>query len=512
VTAPFRVDSSHRGPLPYRGLTDEELAIGVVTLRLVETWQAWIHRAVECVTLKHPSTFARSISFDYTLADGVAEDESLPAVVWADVDYPVHYVPLTMLRKRSLVNLDLRDEGGKALSLLTREQNSAVGTAVLRAFAERQTASTLSKKWRGSLPSDLQRELWAIASADAPEAVSAWERFAQVRTEPERAHEWRMVLRRDEGFMSFANDFARNFLVLVPVLGAAGQRRITKLSYDQYNAPSVVPVPRALRWLQAVWIGILAHPRGVRIRDGLGASHAGRPRTTRMRWAQEFVGWWPKRITIATPAMPRVDTYHLEFDAPEGLHVTRTVIQTRDRGWWDEENRSVLRSHVSVSRVRPGSVGSAVVNLRPRSETVVRAACITSAITTIVLTLTLYRWGAMVDNIGTVTGLLLFVPAALAGYVARSSESPATTEVLFGIRILTFGSAVWAFAAAAILVTGRDCNGAVPPSCDSWDATGWAIFTLLVLSSATLLCLLRTLTRTSVPPEQFAASDGVKTA
>jgi len=479
-------------PAPTSRLSgDHERLVGLVTLQLLDTWRVWVKRRVEAVTFPDIATQARHISVDFelppavlaavarALGHGSQADTEEGAEDVADVWGPAGpgayvLVPLTVLRKQGLTRFSLRDESGRALPLLTRDQTGAVATAVLVMFAE---GLCNAEAEADALPQELRAELFDIATLPPTDSERIWEMLDRPKPgDSDECTRWRKVLTEDERFMGMALDLARNFLLLTRVRAEPGRRRIIKIAYEHHVLPA--------------------------------SAEAGRLRRLR-RW----VGWGAHAERIETPAVGLGRCFHLEVEAPEGTQVTitrlrtepRTVPSASDRRSYPDFPEAVSdgkqRVHLHVS-VPQHHTGSATVFLRPRASTIVRAATITAALTTALLYFVALRPTAFQANLGAAAALLLIVPGGLSGYVARPREPHVATHMLLGLRILAFSSGLWSFLAAGALVAGRTCPGESAQGCTYWPGTGYAIGAWAACSFLTLLVLARALCNTERPPEQ----------
>ncbi len=205
--------------------------------------------------------------------------------------------------------------------------------------------------------------------------------------------------------------------------------------------------------------------------------------------------WRPKRIVRgigwnSKPLVIRVrlgggGSYHCEFEAPAGLHVTRArLISNLDgnepsRPTNDEEHRnrararyvdtvleSTQRAHL-YAPIREGgpSTGYVFLNLRPRVETIVRPATLTAFFTVAVLSILALLWMAPPDGFDPgspplgLLALILGGPSALAAYFAQAVPSRVTNAMLYGIRLLSLLPVAMAvLAAGAILAWGEDAG------------------------------------------------------
>src|SRR4051812_28192408 len=83
----------------------------------------WVHRRVESFEFIDERTVRRRTSVDFTLP------ELCQPVDW--IGQEVLLAPITLLRKRVLVDFDLRTEGGAALPLLTAGEGGRVAGEML---------------------------------------------------------------------------------------------------------------------------------------------------------------------------------------------------------------------------------------------------------------------------------------------------------------------------------------------------------------------------------------------
>jgi hypothetical protein len=246
-------------------LTDEERALGYQSWRLIGDWRAWTKRRVESIEYETATSIRRRVSVDVRLKPDFFGN---PVVRWGE-DY-IHYVPIAQLRKHRLVRFDLRDEGDRALPLITKRQNAAIAAAMLTAVSQVAIAGHLSAirspievvdPTAIVVPRWLECEFWLLAHLDPQPSQDAetsydvidtflkaakttnlvpieqWEwRVAdgQVTTTMTEESQWRAVLGADPGFVDLAFDIARLYLIYAPLRYEPDRRRIVKFSYSEY--------------------------------------------------------------------------------------------------------------------------------------------------------------------------------------------------------------------------------------------------------------------------------------
>lgn len=177
---------------------------------------------------------------------------------------------------------------------------------------------------------------------------------------------------------------------------------------------------------------------------------------------------WRSRPLLIKYRLGEGGSYHLEFEAPPGLQVTRAKVLDDRRGELDIVLRTVQRSHLYVpASISEPATGYALLNLRPRAETVVRGATITAGIATAAVIAVAARWQVTGHAGSDGLALLLGLPGLLAAYFAYAVPNAVTNNLIVGLRVVALAPGIMAFMAAALVLDG--------------DAEEWALFTLYVL-------------------------------
>lgn len=502
---------------------------GAVVLHLLDTWHFWVKRRVESITFPDIDTVERKVSIDFELPARVlqAAANTDPHTTRAtsrvtpgsyvgirERPLPICVIPLTLLRKQGLTQFSLRDEGGAALPLLTRDQNGEIALATMLELA---AGLRDEPPGRTDLPEtiapELVTELRKIATGAPKKAMEVWRDLDRIKDSDNSPHcgDWRTLLVHDKRFMALALDFARNFLVLTPVPVEPGRRRIIKLSYEQHAPGASGKATRA----------DLDEP------SADSADAARRRRGTGGRRLSSHVGWQALIRTIDIPAVGQGRCYHLEVEAPDTLQVTRGkltvwidksgLVRAQDPplkpplddypDYPDVVRYGVRRLHIHRS-VPASTTGRATIHLRPRASTIVRAACITAFLTAGLLVVATFAWRSFQSNVGSSVTLLLLAPGGLAAIIARPREPYVATDLLFGLRLLTLACGLWAFAVAGALLVGQHCTDTmVGTKCTPSPHTQLLVGICTAGCMITALVLARTWRLVSSPPE---AKEGVR--
>jgi hypothetical protein len=97
-------------------------------LQLFTSSSAWVARRVEHVTFIDECTVRCNVSIDYVAPPNAT-------ILCRPDGEDVRVLPVAIMRRKSLINFDLRDQDGQALPLLGIRQNQALALAALRAWA-----------------------------------------------------------------------------------------------------------------------------------------------------------------------------------------------------------------------------------------------------------------------------------------------------------------------------------------------------------------------------------------
>ena len=273
--------------------------IAVVTARLLAQPAAWVHRRVETITFLDDIRIRRHMSVDFTLPT---------------LGLPIDYVPLSLVRKGLLKDLDVVDEDGRALPVLTLGQSAEVAAHILRTQAPREQP----------VDDSVWMSFRDVAGAprspdDAPDAAEREQRAADGlasfrAAKPDAAGEaeqQRHLFWNDPVVGPWLVELAEQFVFLSPLETSSGQRRVVKLSYEE------------------------------KLKEAAGR---------RSEKARQALGLDRYSITIGTPALFDAESYHVEINPlAEVVADARLVRYTRS---FDQPNGPppIEREIVSTDR------------------------------------------------------------------------------------------------------------------------------------------------------------------
>lgn len=368
---------------------------------LIADESTWVERRVESVSFISETKHRRhtSVHFDvpgFPQRPGTAPSATL---VW---------VPIALLKKDVLRNLDVRDEEGRALPVLSARQHAELVSRFLIQQAEVILDLPPDKldprivQWLGA----------AIGDESAAPAPPDPDVAAQVNQ-----------LRANETITSYLRDLSRNFMLLARVDAWAHSTRIVKFAYD-FDLDAE-PIRRT---------GMIALLRAIAIPLGLS----------------------DYRTRFATPSMFDAKSYHVEVVCPEELSITEAVLS------WESAHHErhdlatdfrVDRAHLYSTEPQPGEEWLGFVDTRFCLKTpVVLPVVLLTAVTAGVIGggLWIHYVEPLGDRTDTAAALVVAIPTFFAPFVVPGRH-PIAQRMFVGLRALAFLAGATSFIAAATL-------------------------------------------------------------
>lgn len=389
--------------------SDEELpaevVAGIACTDLIAYPSSWINRRVETVELLSYEETRRRVSIDYTL-DAVTRRqlEIADGVV----------VPITVLTKEPRRNFDLRDEGGRAVPVLGRQQNGELAHVALMNAALNALTEPPSEDAFEMLAADLRRIVF-----DAP--TDAYDALAYLVGAAEAGDALRRAVWEDETCQALLTVLWQNYVLFAVLPPEGPSRRVLKYGYgDDFNLA----------------------PEQTRLRDRLAPFEV----------LSRVLSPDRRRFLIRTPGADRGVSFHLEVAIPEELRVTVAFLYDVDT------QDAVSRVDVDVNRAslyaeewaddRAGI--DAYVEVAPeRAGRTVQAAT-TSAIVTALLWLGVAS-GLDARNPGAAVSLLLAGAAVFSGFTAAQGTHSIVRVVFWRPRFWLTVVSLSALVASATL-------------------------------------------------------------
>jgi hypothetical protein len=405
--------------------------------RLVEGSAGIVHRrvlkieAIDAVVLRH------SMSVDFTV----------PTVDTSSADRLL--VPLAFVPKRVFGNVDIRDESGKSLPALNRDQGLALTLELVLQWwlARHKRIAGVEGRSRSlyqSVRSELERQglvpwLEEIVTSDKKNALREIPRCA------DRASATLDTCQDSENFLKLANLFARRGLVFGVLQDySPGERRVVRFCFEDANS-------------------YLAHANGSWVRRRIRGV---------ARSLIEAVGGTLWRL----PPIPHADvkSVHIELTVPPGLVAEDAVLLT---GGTDRSEPTIVLDESTEQRLtrtflytndataRSGSRAEFLLAAAPRGW--IRSAAFATALVFVASLACL--WGIKtlqgLNHATVAASAFLAIAAVAAVYLARPLEHPLTTERLGAARFFLWLSVLTTTAAVGILLFVRPASTSAVDAC-----------------------------------------------
>lgn len=273
---------------------------GLALLRVFVRSSDWVVRRVENIDFLDERTVRRRVSVDFT-----APRDALSFV--RDDGRKVRILPLALMRRKSLVNFDLRDEESRPMPLVGLRQNQALTLAAARAWAD----VTLFEHDRLELAdtSAIDPLLRQLVEGDQGDLETA---YATLKEHERGSDEDALsVLARDRWFRGLIDRLAGSFMLLVLDDGPEGARRVVKFSYDE---------PLTLRY---------STPSYKKHTPGSGPSYGSGGR--RLSWREPApllatLGLTPTLVRFPVPAAELAASFHFHVAAPPQVTIVEASL------------------------------------------------------------------------------------------------------------------------------------------------------------------------------------------
>jgi hypothetical protein len=423
-------------PEPRQLSGDQRAAQAEYAVRLA-MGRLWVNRRVETFTFLDANTVRRRMSVDLTFREAPGL-ESVETVL----------VPLMLLIKHDLRNLDVRGPSDQPLPVLNTEQNGDVAVLGLATILR----GLVSDLGVGHPDKTIdENALSEIVHADADQGGIAGSHVGpggaldrQLRhAEPDiRTPVQRLILELESSFM-----------LLIPLRYSPGERVICKISYDAaIRPPAASGLARAYRGANRIWSSLGLAGR-LEVFDnlpvGLGQS------------------------------------YHAEAVPPRDAYVAEAALSVRRAGALVDDEPTTddhdFRPHLRARANARGDRAKLSLILQAHRQELLLPLAFSSGLISLVLAF-LPEHVYHLDR-QTFAGLLL-LPFALSAYYIRGQENSYVTHMLLGARGLAaipLAAAVYALTLAAL--------GVIPPA----EGTRLSATTLVEIRLPFLVAVLPTL-------------------
>jgi hypothetical protein len=403
-------------------------------------WHQWADRRVETIDFLDERRIRHHTSLDFTVPPwGVGESKR---IMLKDLTA----IPIAYMRKGLLKNLDVYDEQGAAVPVLTKTETQHLAHGILVGLS---TGFQPSAK----IDAELDKDFWRLIEDDP---VTAIQIARELPSDIAGDHQRRSPL----GVL--ADDFASGFFLFAAIRGHVGDRRILKYDYEEDYAPTATSLEA---WTQ-------------RFRAWLADQREA---------ASTWLGWRSLPFALSVPQAALGATYHLEIAAPDELFIRSAELRVANPRRTDTVSEECVdRAHLYATKVARGTNANALILFTLEPHGLPSTALFTALLTFSFLTGGLFAKYFLHAHAGgqIAAAIIVAVPGFFATYIFRPGEHRLLRRVVRGVRIQTAALSVVSFAAAGLLAIDVDSSVRV--------AIWWA---LTMLSGVGLLTALVTYLR-----------------
>lgn len=416
----------------------------------------WVSHRTEHVSFRDDRSVVREVTVEFHVPE-------LAPVFRGDDNRPYNLVPLSVMRRKTIVNFQLRDGGGRPVTLPTLRQNQAITESVLLACAD-ATSECLNTSTRAGAAGNqaIAKFVHQVVSGDQRELTAAYETLKRRTAAPAV-----LDLVRHRMFRAVLDRLADNFVLWVMIPAGAPRRRVITFSCDE---------PLHLHYREPGFKNN-RYRLGVKLKPW-------RP----IVWASAL-GLVPTRIRFPVPAAENTASFHFEIDAPPGVQIAEASLLAGRPG---EKNPSLDLVHggfptvgLHVIEVPNGSLSRAQVGL----QVVTRGWVMTSMFSSWAvfgLLLAFATHDAVLKQLKDLPALILVgLASGIVALVAQSDAHGLAAHLLKWTRALTIITLVLPLVATTFILFEKIHPSHVPPAL--WTGVGISGAISLLLTAVCLL-------------------------
>jgi hypothetical protein len=388
----------------------------------------WVARHVETLEILGLRSAIRRLTIDLVLPRHPA------AWVAKDGDEVLYCLPVARMSKGSpTAFIDLTDEEGRSLPLLSRRENArisrrALGNAVAHLLGHTKVDAALG------LSLDL------VVESDELPAEFALGVFRKAQKVRNQLREGPAAQR----LSTVVTALQANSFIWVVLRGRPGAHRLVKLCYRIGLQVPVVPARRE----HVELIDEIDYE--LKLEGPIDVWRTLRNLTSRLTAA---MGWDAIDLTIDDPATQDPNSYHFQVRAPSGLRLEEIRPLSIPEG--DNLELFLGSDHVYLRGADRGQTMPLTLRMRVHRRGLLNLSVLASALITTLLWIVQARQEHLTGpteqtNAQIAAAVLVVVPAFLVVWASRPAENPLASTLLTGVRfgVLTCGLAAAASAAA----------------------------------------------------------------
>jgi hypothetical protein len=389
--------------------------------------RTWITRRNETFTFLDADTVRRRMSVDFTMPTGSTLSPG-----------EMTLVPLMLLTKQDLRNLDVRNGAGEALPVLSTEQNGRAAVLGLTEVLERLVDHLPANHDDRIVDKQALREIVYARPPDKDVTAGHIVSGGALDRQLKYAKEARPQI---EGFIA---ELEHYFMLLVPLEYWPGHRQVCKLSYDAAIKPQHASL-------------------GARLYTG----------ANRLLSSAGLVG----RVEFFDNlAVGLAESYHAEAVPPRDTYIAEAALSIRRPGSTTDDapitDKHAFRPHLRATPTQRGDEGKLSLIIHAHRGELLLPLAFSSLLISVVLA---FLPRHVYDLDGQSLAAVLLVPFALSTFYIRSQENSYVTSMLRGVRLLAALPLL-----AAVWTIGLIALGTIPPQ-PATELTGQALDEIRIL-------------------------------
>lgn len=262
---------------------------GRMLLLLLLQSSTWVSHRTEHVCFRDDRSVMRRVTVEFHVPT------SAP-VFRGDDGQPYSLLPLSVMRRKTLVNFELRDEAGRSVVMPSLRQNQAITESMLLACAE---AALDGSAGAAGVSQEIVRFVHEVVSGDQEKLSAAFRTL-----DPPTAAPAVLCVYDQPIFKAMLNRMADNFVLWVMIPADAPRRRTLVFCCDE---------PLQLSYRESGYNG-----ETYELGKKLGPWHPS-------AWCSAL-GLTTTRIRFPIPAAENAASFHFEIDAPKGVQIAEASL------------------------------------------------------------------------------------------------------------------------------------------------------------------------------------------
>jgi hypothetical protein len=253
----------------------------------------WVSHRTEHVSFRDDRTVVREVTVEFCMP------EEAPVFRTDDGQF-YRLVPLSVMRRKTLVNFKLRDEEGKSVVSLSLRQNQAVTESMLLACADATLEQANGHK-SASDCDEIAAFIHEVVSGNQQKLMAA---YKSIGKNGDAGDAVRNLVKQHPLFRAILDRLADNFVLWVMIPASAPRRHVLTFSSDE---------PLSLQYRKPGLQG-----------DKYELGQRLKPLTRTVLFSA--LGLTTTRIRFPVPAAENSASFHFEIDAPPGVQIAEASL------------------------------------------------------------------------------------------------------------------------------------------------------------------------------------------